>query len=117
MASAFKTPQRTQGWGRGLLPFWQSELEKKLQINWYLLGHSKGATLEIVADMDRQSGHRPGTVYYPMTCNNSDQDNGDTESIRTRYCQLGPHLEATPQCVPKTWPKCLGMGAPLKSDS
>ena len=53
MASAFETTQKTQGRGRGLLLVWQRELEKKLQINWYLLGQSRGATLEIMAEMDR----------------------------------------------------------------
>ena len=83
MASAFETPQRTQERGRGLLLVWQRELEKKLHINQYLPGQSRGATLEIMADMDRQPWHRPGTINYPTTCDNSDKDNGDIESIRT----------------------------------
>ena len=41
MASAFETPQRTQGRARGLLLVWKRELERKLQIKWYLPGHSR----------------------------------------------------------------------------
>ena len=58
-------------------------IRKKLHINQYLPGQSKGATLEIMAEMDRCPGHRPETVNYPMTCDNFDKDNGDTESIGT----------------------------------
>ena len=53
MASVYETPQRTQGRGGGLLLVWQRELEKKLQINQYLLGQSRGATLEIMANRDQ----------------------------------------------------------------
>ena len=53
MASTFETPQRTQGRARGLLLVWWRELERKLQINWYLPENSRGATLEIMAEMDR----------------------------------------------------------------
>ena len=116
MASAFETPQRTQGRGRGLL-FWWRELERKLQINWYLPGCSRGATLEIMTEMDRWLGDRTGTVDYPNICANPDQDNRHTESIRALYHQMGPHLEAIPQQLLETWLKCLGRGAPLKWDS
>ena len=117
MASAFEIPQKTQRRGRGLLVVWQRELEKKLQINWYLPGQSRGATLEIMAEMDRRPGHRPGTMDYHKTCDNSDQDSGDTESLRTQYHPMGPHPEATPQHVPKTWSKYLGRAAPFKFET
>ena len=83
MASAFETPQQTQGRAKGLLLVWQRELERKLQINWYLPGCSRRATLEIMAEMDRQPGDRPGTLDYKRTFDNSDQDNRHTESIKT----------------------------------
>ena len=41
----------------GLLLVWRRELEQKLQINQYLPGHSRGATLEIMAEMDRRPGN------------------------------------------------------------
>ena len=43
MAQAIETPQKTpQGGGRGLLMVWRKELEKKLSINRYLPGKSRG---------------------------------------------------------------------------
>ena len=52
MASAVETPQQTWGRARGLLLVWQRELERKLQIKQYLPGCSRGATLEIMEEMD-----------------------------------------------------------------
>ena len=100
-----------QGRGIGLLLVWRRELERKLHINRYLPRQSRGATLEIVAEMDRHPGHRHETVN--MTSDIHDQDNGDTESIRTQYHQMSPQPEAIPQCLPDTWPKHLGRGAPM----
>ena len=70
MASAFETSQRTQGRARGLLLVWQRELERKLWINWYSPGCSRGTTLEIMTEMDRQPGDRQKTVDYPILCDN-----------------------------------------------
>ena len=117
MTNSFETPQWMQGRARGLLLFWIRELERKLQINWYLSGCSRGATLEIMTEMDRQPGDRLGTLDYPKTFDNSDQDNRHTESIRIWYHQMGPNPEAIPQQLPETWPKCLGRGTPLKLES
>ena len=117
MASALETPQRMHGRGRGLLIVWRRELERKLHINQYLPGQSRGATLEIMAEMDRHPGCRLETVNYPMTGDNFDKDKVDTESIRTQYHQTSPHPETIPQQLPNTWPKCLGRGAPLHCDS
>ena len=111
MANALETPQKMQGRGRGLLLVWRRELERKLHINRYLPGQSRGATLEIMAQMDRCPGHRQETVN--MTSNICDQDNGDTESSRTQYHQMSPRPEAIPQWLQNTWPKCLGRGAPM----
>ena len=71
------------GRARGLLLVGRRELERKLQINWYLPGHSRGATLEIMAEIDRRPGNRPRTLDHPKTLDDSDQDNSHTESIRT----------------------------------
>ena len=105
------------GRGRGLLLVWRRELERKLHINRYLPGQSRGATLEIMAKMDRSPGHRPEAVNYPTTSDTFDKDNGDTESIRTSYCQMSPCPEAIPQWLPNTWPKCLGRCVPLHCNS
>ena len=83
MATAFEIPQWTQRRGRGLLLVWQRELERTLQINCYLPGQSRGATLGIMAEMDRRPGDRQGTLDHPKTLDNSDQDSRHTESIRT----------------------------------
>ena len=64
-----------------------------------------------MCQMDRHPGHRPGTDNETP----GDYDNGDTESTRTRYCQMSPQMEETPQRLPTTWPKCLGKGAPVCS--
>ena len=112
MAQALETPQRTTlGRERGLLLVWRRELERKLHINRYSPGQSRGATLEIMVQMDRCPGHRPGT-------NNEsphDDDNRDTESTQTQYCQMGPWPEETPHRLPTTWPRCLGRGASVHS--
>ena len=117
MANSFETPQQMQERARSLLLFWRRELERKLQINWYLLGCSRGPTLEIVEEMDRRPGDRQETLDYPKTFDNSDQNNRHTKSIRTQYHLMGPHPEAISQQLPETWPKYFGRGAPLKSES
>ena len=117
MARAFETPQRMHRRGRGLLLVWRRELEWKLHINRYLPRQSRGAMLEIMAQMDRHPGCRLETINYPMTSDTFDQDNGDTESMRTQYCQMSPCPEALPQWLLNTWLKCLGRGAPLHCDS
>ena len=58
---------------------WRRELEKKLQINRYLPGKCRGATLAIMAQMDQCSGRRLG-VDKETHCN---LDHMDSESIRT----------------------------------
>ena len=78
MAKALETPQKMQGRRRGLLLVWRRELERKLQINRYLPGQSRGAKLEIMTQMDRHPGHRQETATK-TTCG---YDNGDTESTR-----------------------------------
>ena len=70
-----------KGRGRGLLGVWRGELEKKLQINRYLPGRSRGATLAIMANMDQHPGRRPG-VDKETPCNITHMD---SESIRTQY--------------------------------
>ena len=111
MANALETLQKMQGRGRGLLLVWRRELERKPHLNRYLPGQSRGATLEIMAQMDRHQGHRQETVN--MTSDICDQDNGDTKSTRTQYHQMSPHAEAIPQWLPNTWPECLGRSAPM----
>ena len=49
--------------GRGLLMVWRWELVKILQVNWYLSRQSRGATLEIMAQMDLHPGWRPGIAW------------------------------------------------------
>ena len=68
------------------------------------------ATLEIMAQMDRHPGHRPETVN--ITSDIFDQDNGDTKSTRTQYCQMSPCPEAIPQLLPNAWLKCFGKRCP-----
>ena len=89
MTTTIKTPQMMQGRARGLLLVWRRELEWKLQINQYLLGCSRGATLEIMAEMDRRPEDRPRILDHPKTLDHSDQDHSHTKSIRTRYQQMG----------------------------
>ena len=96
---------------RGLLLVWRRELERKLSINRYFPRQSRGATLKIMAQMDRCLGHRQETDK--VTTDTCDYDNGDTESTRTQYHQMSPWPEATPQQLPTTWPKCLGRGASM----
>ena len=117
MASAFETLQQTWRRARGLLLVWWRELERTLQINWYLLGCSRWATFEIMAEMVRSPEDRLGTLDYKKTFDNSDQDNRHTKSIKTQYRQMGPCPEAIPQQLPETWHKCLGRCVPLKLES
>ena len=56
METTIDTPQWTQGRAMGLLLVRRRELEQTMQINWYLLGYSRGATLEIMAELDRRPG-------------------------------------------------------------
>ena len=104
------------GGGRGLLMVWRRELAKKLGINRYLPGQSRGATLAIMVQMDQCPGRRPGidqeTRDQKTLCN---YDHGDIESTRTQYCQPSPRMEEALQRLPTTWPWCLGRGAPICS--
>ena len=50
--------RQTQGSARGLLLVWRRELEQKLQIKHYLLGCSRGATLDLMTE--RLLDKRPG---------------------------------------------------------
>ena len=112
MAQAIDNLQETKrGKGKGLLIVWRRELEKKLQVNRYLPGRSRGATLAIMAQMDQHPGRRLG-VEKEAHC---DLNHMDSESIRTQYWQTGPRDEEVPQRWPITWPKCLGRGAPTCS--
>ena len=90
---------------------WRREPEKKLRINRYLPGKSRGATLVIMAQMDQCPGRRLG-VDKETYC---DLDHGDIESTRTQYCQTDPRTEEAPQRWPPTWPQCLARGAPTCS--
>ena len=82
MAQAIDHPQETKkGRGKGLLIVWRRELEKKLQINRYLPGKSRGATLAIMAQMDQCPGRRLG-MDKETHC---DFDHMDSESIRTQH--------------------------------
>ena len=72
MTTTIETPQRIQGRARGLLLVWRRELEQKLQINPYLQGCSRGAILEIMAEMDRRPGDRLRTLDHPKTLDHSD---------------------------------------------
>ena len=106
MATMTSTPRKTQGRARGLLLVWRRELEWKLQINQYLLEHSRGETLEIMTE--RMPDRRPGDQQ--QTSDQPDSESSHMESIWTLYQQVGPCLEATPQRLSGTWPKCLGRG-------
>ena len=80
MAQATNHLQETKkGRKKGLLIVWRRELEKKFQINRYLLGRSRGATLAIMAQMDQWPGRRLG-VDKETHC---DLDHMDSKSIRT----------------------------------
>ena len=80
MAQAVNPSQETKkGRGKGLLIVWRRELEMKLQINRYLPGRSRGATLAIMAQMDQGSGRRLG-VDKETHCY---LDHMDSKSIRT----------------------------------
>ena len=82
MAQAIDHSQETKkGRGKGLLIVWRRELEKKLQINRYLLGRNRGATLAIVTQMDQYQGRRLG-VGKETHCN---FDHMDSKCIRTQY--------------------------------
>ena len=113
MTTTIDTPWWTQGRARDLLLVWRRQLEWKLQINWYLLGCSRWATLEIM--MERMIDKRPGDQQ--RTLDQPDQDSSHSKSICTCYQQVGSHLEVTPQQLPDTWPKCLGRGVPPKIES
>ena len=94
MAQAINHSQETKkGRGKGLLIEWSRELEKKLQINRYLLGRSIRATLAIMDQMDQCPGRRPG-VEKETHC---DLDHMDSKSIRTQYQQTGPRDEEAPK--------------------
>ena len=96
MPRAIKNQQETQkGRGRGLLMVWRRELEKKLQINRYLPGKSRGATLAIMAQMDQHPGRRLG-VDKETYC---DLDQRDSKSTRTQYHQIDPQTEMTPSKI------------------
>ena len=107
MAQAVETPQKMQG-GRGLLLMWRRELERKVHINRYLPGQSRGATIEIMAQMDRHPGHRQETANETTY----DYDNGDTESTRTWYHQMNPQPEETPSVITYHMAKMFGKGCP-----
>ena len=80
MTQAINPSQETKkGRGRGLLVVWRRELEKKLQINRYLPGRSRGAILAIMANKDQCPGRRPG-MDKETPC---DINHMDGESIRT----------------------------------
>ena len=101
-----KSSEDTTGGGRGLPVVWRKELEKKISINRYLPGQSRGATLGIMAQMDQCPGRRPG-VDKETLC---DLDHGDIKSTRTQCHQMSPRTEEAPQRLPTTWPQCLGRG-------
>ena len=111
MAQAMETPQKMTKGGRVLLMVWRWELEKILQVNQYLPRQSRGATLEIMAQMDQHPGQRPG-VAQETFC---DCNHGDIESTWTWYQQTSPQTEDIPQRLPTTWPRCLARGAPIDS--
>ena len=94
MAQTIENQHETpKGRGRGLLMVWRRELEKKLQINRYLSGKSRGATSAIMAQMDQCPGRRLG-VDKVTYC---DLDHGDIESTTTWYRQMGPRTEEPPK--------------------
>ena len=104
-------PEDITGGGRGLLMVWRKELEKKLSINRYLPGQSRGATLAIMVQMDQCPGRRPG-VDKETLCN---CDHGDIESTGTQYHQMSPRIEEALQRLPISWSWYLGRGAPTCS--
>ena len=103
--------------GEGTLVSMEKGIRKKITSKSVFTGTEQGGHIEIMAEVDRHPGCRPETVDYPTTHDNFDKDNGDTKSIRTRYCQTSTHPEAIPQWLANTWPKSLGRGAPLHCDS
>ena len=111
MAQTIGTHQETSQGGRGLLMVWRRELVKKLGVNRYLPGQSRGATLAIMVQMDQCPGRRPGVAQETL-CN---CDRGDIESARTWYCQSSPRIEEALQRLPITWSWCLGRGTPVCS--
>ena len=58
LTATIYTPQWTLGRARGLLLVWRRELEQKLQIDQYLPGCSRRATLEIMMErmLDKRTG-------------------------------------------------------------
>ena len=67
MAQAINRSQQTKkGRGKGLLIVWRRELEKKLKINRYLPGRSRGATLAIMAQMDQHPVEGWGWIKKPI---------------------------------------------------
>ena len=81
MAQAMETPQKMTKGGRGIKMVWRQELEKKLQVNQYLPGQSRGAMLVIMAQMDQYPGWRPGVAQETLC----DHNHGDIESTMTQY--------------------------------
>ena len=112
MAQVIETQQKTTQGGRGLLTVWRRELAKKLGINRYLPGQSRGAKLAIMVQMDQCPGRQPGTDQETRDQKRlCDYDHGDIESTRTLYCQPSPRMGEAPQRLPTTWPQCLARGA------
>ena len=117
MANSFETPQWMQRRARGLLLFWRRELERKLQINWYLPECSRGATLEIMAEMDRRPGDTQELwtswrLWITLT-----RTTGIWSPSELNIIKWVPARRAIPQQLPETLPKCLGRDAPLKLES
>ena len=90
---------------------WRRELAKKLGINRYLPRQSRGATLDIMVQMDQHPGRRPGVDQDKLCI----QDHGDIKSTRTQYHQMDSRIEEAPQRLPIIWPWCLGKGVPTCS--
>ena len=87
MAQAIDYSQETKrGRGKGLLIVWRRELEKKLQINRYLLGRSIGANLANMAQMNQCPGRWP-EVEKEANC---DLENMDSQSITTSILAAWP---------------------------
>ena len=112
MAQAIDSSWETsKGRGRGLLVVWRRELEKKLQINRYLPGRSRGATLAIMANMDQCPGRRPGWIGKLLVTLTI----WIASPLGLEYQQTGPRGKEIPQRWPITWPRCLGRGTPTCS--
>ena len=85
---------------------WRRDLVKKLGINRYLPGQSRGATLAIKVQMDQiQEGGQGLTKRQGIKRHSVDYD----------HCQPSPRMEEALQRLPTTWPRCLGRGAPICS--